>query len=124
MKNLENMCSTEFKPVSVPFKPDYHAELDDSALCGPADMSKYRSLLGSANWMITLGHFDINYAVNTLAQYCVAPRLGYLQALQQIFGYLKKHPRGMLIVDPSYPTCRSQAKFNRDCDWSEYFSGC
>ena len=76
--NLERMCNTTFKPVSVPFHPDYHAELDTSDLCSPSDMSRYPSLLGSANWMITLGRFDINYAVNTLAQYCVAPRLGHL----------------------------------------------
>ena len=84
-------------------------------------MSRYPSLLGSANWMITLGRFDINYAANTLAQYCVAPRLGHLQALQRIFGYLKLHPRGMLLIDNSFPSCRNQATFHRHCDWSEYF---
>ena len=119
--NLERMCDTTFKPVSVPFHPDYHAELDTTDLCSPPDMTRYRSLLGSANWMITLGRFDINYAVNTLAQYCVAPRLGHLQALQRIFGYLKQHPQGMLLIDTSFPSCRHQAKFHRDCDWTEYF---
>ena len=71
--------------------------------------------------MITLGRFDINYAVNTLAPYCVAPRVGHLEELQRIFGYLKLHPRGMLLIDLSEPFCRQQATFHRDCDWSEYF---
>ena len=119
--NLERMCETTFKPVSIPFATDYHAELDDSALLSPRDMTKYRSLLGSANWMITLGRFDIHYAVSTLSQYCCAPRLGHLRALQQVFGYLKKHPSGMLLVDPSTPHGRTQAVFHRDCDWSEFF---
>lgn len=119
--NLERMCATTFKTSSVPFDPNYHAELDDSPLCSSAIMSKYRSLLGSANWVITLGRFDINYAVNTLAQYCVAPRMGHFKALQRVFGYLKKHPQGMLLVDPSPPGCRNHATFHRDCNWSEYF---
>ena len=90
------MFDTTFKPVSVPFHLNYHAKLDTTDLCSPSDLTRYRSLLGSANLMITLGRFDTNYAVNTLAQYyCVAPRLGHLKALQRIFGYLKQHPRGM-----------------------------
>ena len=83
-KNLERMCNTTFKPTSVLMNPLHHAETDVSELCSPAEHSKYRSLLGSANWVITLGRFDINYAVNTLAQYCVAPRKGHLEALQRI----------------------------------------
>jgi hypothetical protein len=104
-----------------PFDPNYHAELDTTSMCSPTDMPKYRSLLGSANWLITLGRFDIHYAVHTLAQYCVAPRQGRLQALQRVFGYLKKHPNGMMLIDTSEPPGRTQATFHKDCDWSEYF---
>ena len=55
VSNLESMCNTIFKPASVPFDPNYHAELDTADLCSPSDVSRYRPLLGSANWMITLG---------------------------------------------------------------------
>ena len=72
--NLERMCNTTFKQANVPMNPLYHPETDTTKLCSPSEHSKYRSLIGSANWMITLGRFDINYAVNTLAQYCVAPQ--------------------------------------------------
>jgi hypothetical protein len=48
----------------------------------------YKSLLGSANWIVTLGRFDIAYAVNTLSRYTMAPREGHLYALQRVFGYL------------------------------------
>ena len=117
------MCDTTFNPVSVPFHPDYHAKLDTSDLCSPSHMSRYCSLLGSANWMITIGRFDINYVVNTLAQYCVAPCLGHLQALQCIFGYLKLQPRDMLLIENYLPSCQNQAIFHRNCDWSKYFPG-
>ena len=38
--NLDRMCQTTFKPVSIPFATDYHAELDDSALLSSRDMKK------------------------------------------------------------------------------------
>jgi hypothetical protein len=121
MENLERMCETTFRKVTVPHDPLYHAELDNSKLISAKEQSKYRSLLGSANWMVTLGRFDIHFAVNTLAQYTVAPREGHLLALQRIFGYLKQHPRAMLTIDSSDPPGRKLATFHRDCDWSEFF---
>ena len=121
IENLERMCSTTFKRVSVPHDPNYHPELDTTELCSSADQSKYRSLLGSANWMVTLGRFDISYSVNTFAQYGIAPREGHFLALQRVFGYLKQHPRAMLLIDSSDPPGRKIATFHRDCDWSEFF---
>jgi len=121
VENLERMCDTNFKKVSVPHDPNYHPELDNTELISAKDQSKYRSLLGSANWMVTLGRFDIHYAVNTMAQYTVAPREGHFLALQRIFGYLKQHPRAMLTIDSSEPPGRKVATFHRDCDWSEFF---
>ena len=106
VENLERMCNTTFKQANIPMNPLYHPETDTTRLCSPSEHSKFRSLIGSANWMITLGRFDINYAVNTLAQYCVSPRVGHLEELQRIFGYLKLHPRGMLLIDLSEQFCR------------------
>jgi hypothetical protein len=90
------MRDTNFRKVGVPHDPNYHPELDTTELISAKDQSKYWSLLGSANWMVTLGRFDIHYAVNTMAQYTVVPRQGHFLALQRIFGYLKHHPLGML----------------------------
>ena len=68
VSNLEQICNTTFAHTNTPMNPLYHPETDTTALCSTSEHSKYRSLIGSANWMITLGRFDINYAVNTLAQ--------------------------------------------------------
>ena len=66
LPKLAKLCGLEeFKKYSTPFQDEYHAELDDSPLVPPENISLYQSLLGSANWIITLGRFDINYAVNT-----------------------------------------------------------
>ena len=73
---------------------EYHPELDDSPLVPPEKISLYQSLLGSANWIITLGRFDINYAINTLSRYSMATREGHIQAMHRVFGYLRKLPKG------------------------------
>ena len=41
-----------------------HPELDNSPLANAEEHTKFRSLVGCANWSVTLGRFDIAYAVN------------------------------------------------------------
>src|SRR5210317_1483389 len=75
----------------------FHPETDDTKLLGREDMTRYRALLGSANWIVTLGRFDIAYATSTMARFSMAPREGHLNALKRIFGYLRVFPNGELI---------------------------
>ena len=46
---------------------EYHPETDDTPLLNARGGSLYRGLIGSANWAITLGHFNIQYATQTLS---------------------------------------------------------
>ena len=52
---------------------DYHPEEDMTLLCNPHEHAIYQSLIGSANFCVTIGRYDIMYATSTLAQYSVAP---------------------------------------------------
>ena len=80
------MCGIpEFKKWKTPFSEDYHAELKTSELLSPPEISKYKSLIGSGNWLITLGRFDIQYAISTLSQYSMAPRKGHMIALHSVW---------------------------------------
>ena len=72
-QNLERMISTAFSTTSTPFDENYHPEEDNSELCSPLELSFYCSLVGSTNWCVTLGRFDIQYALSTLSQYMCAP---------------------------------------------------
>ena len=38
----------------------------------------------------------------------MAPREGHFQAVKQVMGYLKKFPKGKVVIDPNY------------MDWSKY----
>ena len=44
-----------------------HPEVDDSPFLDEGGHHKFRSMIGSANWLITLGRFDIAYSVNSFS---------------------------------------------------------
>ena len=73
-----------FQKASTPMVESYHPELEESPLLSSEDATKFRGLMGSANWIITLGRFDIAYAVNSLARYGMAPREGHMTAMKAI----------------------------------------
>ena len=102
---LERLMSETFAKFSSPMSESYHPELDDSQFLNNEDGSKYRSIIGSLNWAITLGRFDIQYATSTMARFNCAPRMGHMKGVIRIVGYLKKvaslKPR--LLVNPSSP---------------------
>ncbi len=96
----------------------YHPESDETTFLEPRQASLYRGLIGSANWVITLGRFDIRYATNTLARYGMAPREGHFTAIQRVFGYLKSHPKFQILIDPQpHP---SQMLPTAKHDWTEF----
>ena len=90
LPKLAKMCGLQdFKLQNTPFSDSYHAEMDETPLVPPSGITLYQALLGSANWIITLGRFDIHYAINTLSRYSMAPREGHMKAMHRVFGYLK-----------------------------------
>ena len=96
---LATMCGkTQFTSFSNPFNEAYHPELDITPLCDTEMISKFKSLVGSANWVITLGRFDIAYAVSTLLRYMMTPREGHFKAMERLFGYLAKYSKGHIII--------------------------
>jgi hypothetical protein len=98
---------------------NYHSEEDATKLLDAKQSSVYRGLIGSANWVVSLGRFDIAYAVNNLARYNMAPRQGHFEAAIRLFGYLKGHPKGRLLVNPQ-PYLQPNTSF-LDHDWNEFY---
>jgi hypothetical protein len=75
--------------------------MDDSDSL-PAEMAtQYRAIIGSLNWVVILGRFDVLYATNTLARFSMAPRLGHLEATKRVLGYLKKYPAHRILLNPN-----------------------
>ena len=44
-----------------------------------------------------------------------------MQALQKIFGYLRHHPRGKIVIDPNHPTVREKVNIVKGLDWVEFY---
>ena len=89
VERLEHMTNQTFGTFQMPMSEILHPEMDDSPLCSPTNHSKFRSLVGCANWLITLGRFDIAYATNALSRFSAAPREGHLRAMTCVFECLK-----------------------------------
>ena len=58
ISQFETMFSQLFKIVKTPMIKDYHPVMDDPPLCSPLDAARFRSIIGSANWLIALERFD------------------------------------------------------------------
>ena len=100
--------------------PKDHPELDDTPLYTLDQASRYRSLIGSANWIVTLGRFDIAFALQSLTRFNMAPRLGHLDCMLRVFSYLKTRPDGKIICDTSLPDHSKFDSVNHD-NWKDFY---
>ena len=73
-------------------------------------------MIGCAQWAVTLGRYDIQYATNTLARYASCPRGGHLKAITRVFGYLQHHKKYRIKFDPGEPYLGGLQFI--DYDWS------
>ena len=122
LPRMAEICGVkEFKKCKTPFSDSYHPELDTTNFLSPLEISKYKSLIGSGNWLITLGRFDVQYAISTLSQYAMAPRQGHYEAVQRIFGYLARYPNGQIPIDIADPPIRKEVSFASNQNWIEFY---
>ena len=78
-------------PVHSPLEKGDHPELDVSAFLNDEETQIYQSLVGSIQWVVTLGSFDINTAVISMSSFQAQPRQGHLKCLRRIIAYLCKY---------------------------------
>ena len=74
----------------LPLDQNDHPELDDSEFLDEEGIQQYQSLIGMLQWTISLGRYDIACAVMTMSSFRAAPRVGHLERLKRICGYLVK----------------------------------
>ena len=120
IERLERQLDKPFGTSSLPMAEADHPELDDSPLCSEKEGTLYRSMVGSANWIVTLGRFDIAFALQSLARFSMAPRVGHLKRMMKLFCYLKHHRSAKLMCDPSYPD-HSAYSTPDDANWNDFY---
>ena len=103
VKNYNVMFGEDPTEYQCPMEKDYHPELDDTPLCSPDDVAKYQSLIGALQWTISLCRFDIAHAVMTMSRFRNAPRIGHLENLKRVVGYMKKFPHAAIRFRTGIP---------------------
>ena len=68
-----------------------------------------------------LGRVDILYKVATMSTHLAMPRIGHLQELFHMFGYLKANLKSKLAFDPDHPMVNKQL-FKKH-DWHDFYRG-
>ena len=116
---IEKVMECTLKNYGSPMETGDHPEMDESDLLLATEIPIYQMLLGCAQWAVTLGRFDIQYATNTLARFNTMPRQGHLQRCLRIFGYLKHNNKARIVFDPSNPNL--DAMSFQDHDWTDIY---
>jgi hypothetical protein len=119
--NYEKMFNGE-KPLEYasPLDKDDHPELDVTAEL-PEEMIKvYKSVIGALQGAATLGRLDIFAAVITLGRFHAAPRIGHLDRLKRICGYLRRNPEGTIRFRTGKPDHSKYQVSMHDWQYSTY----
>jgi hypothetical protein len=89
--------------VTYPLEKGYHPELDTSELCTTEQITQSQSMIGALQWIVTIGRFDINTAAMTMSGFRIAHRVGHLNRLKRIYGYLLKMKHASIRVRTEEP---------------------
>jgi hypothetical protein len=105
IKNYEKLFG--MKPsqnVTSPLDKGDHPELDTSELCNEEQISQYQYMIGSLQWIVTIGNFDVHTVVMTMSEFCIAPRIGHIRRIQRIYGYCRKCDSRPFALEPKNRT--------------------
>ena len=113
---FERMYGFKPKEYSSPLEKGDHPEIDTSAELNQDGIKIYQSMIGSLQWAISLGRFDIQTATMTMSRFRTSPRQGHLDRLKRMYGYLRKFKSAAIrvrIEEPDFSTLPVQ-----EFDWA------
>jgi hypothetical protein len=99
-----------------PWPSNYRPEIDISSELSPTQASYYQSLIGILRWIVELGRADLCMETSAMASMMALPRQGHLNAVFQMFAFLKSKHNGVMVFDPTVPTV-DETKFPNE-DWT------
>ena len=117
---VQKFFGKEFKLIKTPMSEGYHPEIDDLPLCTNENSAKYRFMIGCFFWNIVLRRFDVAYATSAMRMFVMLPEEGNLMAVKRILLFLMAFPKGMIIVDTSYPD-HSVYPIENHLNWREFY---
>jgi Reverse transcriptase (RNA-dependent DNA polymerase) len=105
--------------LSRPYNQNYKPEVDATPLLKDSAITHYQGLIGVARWACEIGRLDILTEIALLSAYNAAPRRGHLEALLQVFSYMKRHPKTSIVFDHRIPDV-DRSGFC-EYDWTEFY---
>ena len=82
-----------------------HPENDLSEFCDQDQIKQYQTIIGWIIWLSGLERYDIAVHIMTMSRFRQQPRIGHLERLKKIIGYLANFPHGSLrfrLHEPDY----------------------
>ena len=76
--------------VKSPLDKNDHPELDNSELASDDLITKFMCMIGQLQWAVTLGRYDILAHVMSMSRFRLAPKVGHIERMKTIYGYLSR----------------------------------
>ena len=121
MLSKEGRKMTGGKRAERPYPKSYKPELDTTSELSDKMVQRYQQLIGILRWGVELGRLDILYEVSCLSSHLALPRVGHLEAVYNIFGYIAKHLDSTIVFDDKDVSAPESAFAHED--WSESIYG-
>jgi hypothetical protein len=121
VKTYEQMFGEAPKQiVTSPLEKGDNPDLDTSELLDFKGIEMYQSMIGALQWVVTIGRLDITTAVMTMSGFRMAPRIGHLDRLKRIYGYLSKMRHGCIRIRTEEPDYSDLPELCHDWSRSVY----
>ena len=120
IRNVELHLQKEKQSLpKVPLPSGYHPELDITPYLDDEQTNLYQSYVSILRWFVELGRLDVYVHVAFMSSFLASLRVGHMEALLYIFGYLKAHKRSKMVFDHGYLQWR-EADF-ATYDWKDFY---
>jgi hypothetical protein len=107
MVNYECIFGHKPKEYSYTLEKNDHPELDNSESLDEEGIPTYHSMIGPAQWAISLRRFNIQTAIMSISRFRVAPQIGHLERMKRLYGYLRCFKEADIRVRTSKPDISS-----------------
>ena len=121
LESYEKTFGEKPKKSKTPLVGGDHPESDTSEFCNQDQIKQYQTIVGQLIWLSGLGRFDIAVHVMTMSRFRQQPRIGHLERLKKIVGYLANLPHGALrfrLHEPDYSNLP-----HKEYDWQRTVYG-
>ena len=121
LESYEKTVGEKPKKSKTPLVGGDHPESDISDFCNQDQIKQYQTIVGQLIWLSGLGRFDIAVHVMTMSRFRQQPRIGHLERLKKIVGYLANLPHGALwfrLHEPDYSNLP-----HKEYDWQRTVYG-